>query len=302
MAGEEDAEATRERTSDADDSAEDAEATRDRSSDPESSAEQGTESDADAPDGAAEGTSDAAEAASENEDGGVTAEAKEEIDQAAEAFVEMEERIGHPGDRAVRARAIDVEKVSAAQVPDDFPYEITTDDALALTLVLVDSNERTVTTYFNWPEEAADRRLAHLLELTGVSVDRFADLHGKTILLEVQDAHYVPMLPEAGPRGDDRAIYGVLAGIAPSLLITLLMFVGFNQIPASIALFLFLLWLVSTFVVLPVSTYLDAWHLRTRTDWDGGPLFWAFLSMIPFVNVLAVPAYLISRESSHPIA
>lgn len=314
MAGEEDAEATKERTSDDERSAEDGDATQERVDSGDSSGDTATESETNVPVEDAEGAadaqqqaderaaedSDADETVSESEAGDVTADAKEELDQAAEAFVEMEERLGHPGDSAIRARAIDVEKVSAAEVPDDFPYEITTDDALALTLVLVDSNERTVTTYFNWPEKAADRRLATLLELTDVSVDRFADLHGKEILLEVEDAHYVPMLPAAGPRGDDRAIYGILAGIAPSLLIALFSFVGYGAVLAS--LWFVVLWLICTFVVLPVSIYLDAWHLRTRTDWDGGPLFWAFLSMIPFLNVLVVPAYLISRENSHPLA
>lgn len=314
MAGEEDAEATKERTIDDEGSAEDVDATEERTESGDRSDDTPSESEASASvedsqatedadqqaDDQSAAESDADETASESEGGGVASQAKAELDEAAEAFVEMEENIGHPGDRAIRAHAIDVEKVSAAEVPDDFPYEITTDDALALTLELVESRNRTVTTYFNWPDEAADRRLATLLELTDVSVDRFADLHGKEILLEVQDAHYVPMLPAAGPRGDDRAIYGILAGIAPSLLIALFSFVGYGAVLASMT--FVLLWLICTFVVLPVSIYLDAWHLRTRTDWDGGPLFWAFLSMIPFLNVLVVPAYLISRENSHPLA
>jgi hypothetical protein len=47
--------------------------------------------------------------------------------------------------------------------------------------------------------------------------------------------------------------------------------------------------------------YYDAWDLRTTTNWEGGPLFWATLAMIPGLNILGVVAYLILRQNAEPI-
>ena len=223
-----------------------------------------------------------------------------ELDEAAESFVELEQEIGHLTAETARGHAIDVGRVSSSEVPADFPYDIDTVEALALRLRLTDSGEKTITTYFEWPGEGGpDERLEQLLEITDISPDRFADLHGSNILLTVENGHYVPHLPAEGIRGDPRAFYGILAGIAPSVTIALFSFFGLGSIVTASG--FFLLWVLCTFILLPISIYVDAWHLRTTTDWDGGPLFWAFFSVIPAINVIAVPAYLIIRESAEPI-
>jgi len=56
-----------------------------------------------------------------------------------------------------------------------------------------------------------------------------------------------------------------------------------------------LLFLLVTLVVLPLFTYRDAWYLRTHSDWEGGPAFWATLAMIPGVNLLSTALYLLAR-------
>lgn len=225
---------------------------------------------------------------------------KERFDHAAESFVEVEQVLGHLGEgMTTRGQAIDVARIPASEVPDDFPYQIGTDDALALALELVDGEGQTVRTYFEWPESGTDDRLARLLDLCDVSVNKFADLHGANILLRVESGHYVPALPDEKPRGDPRAFYGILAGIAPSITIALFSFFGLGDLVFT-SLF-FLLWVVCTFIVLPIAIYVDSWHLRTTTDWDGGPLFWAFFALIPALNVIVVPAYLIMRESAQPV-
>lgn len=225
---------------------------------------------------------------------------KAQLDRAAESFVEVEQVLGHLGEgMTTRGQAIDVARVPASEVPEEFPYEIGTDDVLALTLELVDGEGQTVRTYFEWPESGTDDRLARLLDLCEISVDRFADLHGTDILLRVEGGYYVPALPEEKPRGDPRAIYGILAGIAPSITIALFSFFGLGSVVASGS--FFLLWVVCTFILLPIAIYVDAWNLRTTTDWDGGPLFWAFFALIPALNVLVVPAYLIMRENAQPV-
>ncbi len=61
-------------------------------------------------------------------------------------------------------------------------------------------------------------------------------------------------------------------------------------------------WLLVSIVCLPIATYLDAWHLRTHTDWGQGPAFWAMLSMLPGVNILTLLAYLWSRRRATLLA
>lgn len=242
---------------------------------------------------------------SQHQDGGEHIADASETDQtraveaAATSFVELEEELGHLGEgMEARGQAIDVERIPVEEVPDEYPADIETADALALVLELVDADEQTVTVYFEWPERGTDDRLAKLLALRDVPIDRFADLHGETILLTVTDGHYVPALPEEDPRGSAYGIYGVYAGLGINLLVTASAILGLGTIVASGG--FVLLWLVLNLVVLPLGTYLDAWDLRTKTDWDGGPLFWGTLAAVPGLNILVGAAYLIQRESAQP--
>ena len=247
---------------------------------------------------------DASEPTDDETDKGIEESAgsgeKDAIDMAAESFLEVEQAIDSMVEGTqVRGQAIDVERIPAHEVPDGFPYEIGTADALALTLELDETEGRTATTYFEWPDEGTGTRLGRLLALRDVSIDRFADLHGEDILLEVEDGHFVPVLPDEEPRGDDRAYYGVVAGFAVLLFPFIAsLFGAFGLVEFSV----FLLLLLVHLVVLPVSTYLDAWHVRTTTNWEGGPLFWSFFSMLPGINVMTVAAYLVLRANAEPIS
>lgn len=226
---------------------------------------------------------------------------RDHVDSAATSFLEVEQELDTMVEgMQVRGQAIDVERIPAHEVPQGFPYDVGTDDALALTLELEETAGKTVTTYFEWPAEGTDDRLGTLLQLRDVPLDRFADLHGEEVLLEVEAGHFVPVLPEGEPRGDERAYWGILAGLFPSVLIAVAgVFGALGGFVASPT-FLFL-WLFATLVVLPVSIYLDAWHLRTTTNWRGGPLFWAFFGMIPALNVVTTAAYLVIRQNAEPI-
>lgn len=232
--------------------------------------------------------------------GGAISEESEELDAAADSFLEVEQEIDTMAEgMQLRGQAIDVAQIPAHEVPDGFPYKIGTSDALALTLEIDQTEGKTVTTYFEWPGQGGDERLAKLMELHGVPMDRFAELHGEDLLLAVRDGHFVPVLPRDGVRGDDRAYFGVVGGFA-FLLFPLVawMFGVTGMIGSSLFFFLFIL---VHLVVLPVSIYLDAWDLRTTTNWTGGPLFWAFFAMIPGLNVMIVAAYLILRGNAEPI-
>lgn len=256
------------------------------------------------PDVSSGGESDAQSTGIESDTGKAAADVaeteREELDHAAESFVEVEQELQGIGDgMRGRGEAVGVERVPTSEVPDEYPAEIDTEEALALRLSMVEAESQTVVIYFEWPDQGTDARLARLLGLRDIPADRFADIHGETLLLTIEDGYYVPVLPEEEPRGDDRGIYGILAGLLPSVLIFVAGLFGGSSLIFSLP--FLLLWLVATFLILPVSVYLDAWDLRTSTDWDGGPLFWAFFAMVPALNVVAVPAYLIIRENAEPI-
>lgn len=253
--------------------------------------------------GDGQATADDSESSTGDSVGSVEESQDEEraVDQGATSFVEVEQELGHlaEGQRA-RAQAIDVEQVPVSEVPEDYPVQIGTADALELTLELAGGEGKTVQTYFEWPDQGPSDRLATLLTLSDVAVDRFGDLHGKTILITVEDGYYLPVIPAEGLRGDSRAIYALAAGMVPPALVAVAGIFGVGA--GVITSFSFVIsWLLATLLVVPIALYADAWYLRTRTDWDGGPLFWATLSAIPMIEIVLVPLYLFARSNAEAL-
>lgn len=235
-------------------------------------------------------------ASAESQRDGTHSDTERSVDTAAEAFlsVESELRAGE-GDR-VRGQAVDVARVPAETVPDDYPITIETPKALALTLAIDDTD---VATYFEFDEAMADGRLARLLAVHDIPTGRFGDLHGEWVLLTIEDGYFLPVLPAEFPRGDSRAFYGILAGLAVNLFVAGVVLAGpgiLLSLPVVVG------WLLVSVVGLPVATYLDAWYLRTRTDWGQGPAFWALLSMLPGLNIVTVLAYLWTRRRASPLS
>lgn len=217
---------------------------------------------------------------------GPTADAED----AADSFLKLESRLGQGAiSGRVRGRAVDVERVPASAVPGDYPVEIRTEEALALS---VEVDGERVPVYFAFDDDMAEGRLGRLLELRGVSPERFADLYGESVLLAVEGGHHVPVVPEKTPRGSPLGVYGVGGGLATNLLAFALLVVGLGGVVSVPVVFA---WLAVNILGVPVATYLDAWHLRTHTDWSGGPLFWSALGAIPGVNVLSSATYLRQR-------
>jgi hypothetical protein len=207
------------------------------------------------------------------------------------------ETTGLPEGLRLYGEVVGVERVPAGEVPETFPVAIWTDEALALRLDFSRYDHRE-STYFSLPETDDDDRLATLLDVHGTTDP--SDLSGQRVLVDVEDGHPMPVTRDGERRGDRRAFYGVLAGIGPSFIFTLLSFFGLAD--AVLSLVPFLLYLFCTFVLLPPSLYVDAWYLRTTTDWEGRPLRWALLAVVPVVNIAIVPYYLITRENSRPLA
>ena len=192
-----------------------------------------------------------------------------------------------------------VDSVPASDVPAAYPVAIETADVLAIELTVEGTDEPVFVCYFEPSDRGPDDRLGRLLSVAGVK--KPTELTDRVLLLEIADGHYLPVVPERSPRGNPNAVYGVFAGLIPSVVIGLVgifapgaVFIGTTPFIVG--------WLVATFLVLPVSLYIDARNLATTTSWDGAPRKWAVMAALPGMNILAVPLYLIARENADPLA
>ena len=192
-----------------------------------------------------------------------------------------------------------IDVVPTSDVPAAYPVAIETAEAVAIEVTVEGTDEPVFVCYFEPSDRGPDDRLARILSVAGV--EEVTELTGQGLLLEIADGHYLPVVPEQSPRGNAKAVYGVFAGLIPSVVIGL---VGiFAPGAAFIGTTPFIVgWLVATFLLLPVSLYIDALNLATTTNWDGNPRKWAVMAAAPGLNILAVPLYLIARENADPLA
>lgn len=217
---------------------------------------------------------------------------------AAERFLALESELSEHTSAAIpegtvrSGTLVDAGLVPAGEVPESYPVEVGGDRALALTVEL--DVDRTVPVYLDWPadgEPDTDTALGRLLVALEVPPERLARLYGHEVLVEAVDGRYRLYVPETSPRGSGRDRYGVVA----SALAAAGSLAGWALAGGSLLLVVFLL--VST-VLLPLFTYRDGWYLRTHSDWDGGPVYWATLAVFPGVNLLSTLLYLRSRREA----
>ncbi|WP_226023456.1 hypothetical protein [Halomicrobium salinisoli] len=238
------------------------------------------------------------DARSERDTGAAPSEPSDGIDRTAEdrdadgaaaSFVDVEREMqSPPGEERTWGRAVDVDRVPIAAVPDNYPELIRSETALALTVAVEGDDDRTAVLYFEWPGDGSAERLERLLSLLGIEPEQFADLHGKAIGLRRTHRHVTAAVPDEDLRGRRLGVGGILASVAVT--------VGVYGIePLSPPGFLVPLVFLGLFV-LPLATYLDAWYLRTRTDWDSTPAGWAVLMLLPGLNLVAALGYLWTRS------
>ncbi len=208
--------------------------------------------------------------------------------------------LGEFGDGRARGEIQTVAIVPKNSVPSTFPQDIGTLEALKLNLTLSETDDDTLTTYLPWPATGPTEEFRKLATLAGVDPEQPETLVGARILLVREKDQYIPMLPERHSRGTEVAVYGAWAGLTPSISIALLSFFGLGTLVESF--FFFVLWGVGTFLVLPVSVYLDAWQLRGRTSFTGNPIFWAVICAFPPFYVVTAPYYLLFvRQNALPL-
>ena len=258
----------------------------DRTDEEELTVDAGDQTDSD---DTAEGSSDA--------ERGIDERPRRTEDRTAERFLELESALAAGSDATLpdgtvrQGRLVDAELVPAADVPEAYPLAPGEGRALAVTLEL--AGGRTVPAYLDWPEDGdptAESTLGRLLAGLHVAPEQLAELYGRRVLVEVVDGQYSLYLPAESPRGTGRDVYGVVAGAVASVatLLGLALGVGSGL--------LLVTFLVLTVVVLSLFTYRDAWYLRTHSDWEGGPVFWATLALLPGLNLVSTALYLLARD------
>ncbi|MBX0288189.1 hypothetical protein [Haloarcula salinisoli] len=215
-----------------------------------------------------------------------------DADDAAASFLELDADLDtgqDPETGADSGHVADAERVPRERCPDGYPLGARTDEVLALT-VDIGLDERVV--YLAWPDEATDAPLVWYLDATGIEL---RELYGREVQLAEREGHTTLATPAEAPRGSGRWYGGVLGGAALSAgLLATLPAAGPTLGPP-----LGLLWGALTLVGLPYAVYRDAWYVRTHSDWDGGPLFWATLSALPLLNLVSVASYLYSRSKAN---
>lgn len=242
-----------------------------------------------------------ADDSSEGERTITTTESAADPETAADSFLELEghlEADEEPPPRRTTGLVVDAETVPADRVPSSYPLDVATDEVLALTLEL--DGRRETTTYLEWPADGTvdpDSRLGHLLAATGVAPDAFADLYGREVLLERVGGQYTVYVPPERPQGTGDWALGVAGGLAFNVAVLGLAALAAAGVPLALPWTLLTsLFLLVNVVLLPVATYRDATYLRSHSDWEQGPPFWAALSMVPGLNVAVSALYLRSRK------
>lgn len=221
--------------------------------------------------------------------------ATDRIDAAAEAFLAVENRLGS-GEGTWRA--VGVEMVPAETVPADYPRAVSTDEALEL-IVEPPGGGSEESLYVEFPEDGVvspGSDLGRLLARLSIPADRFGDLLAEPIPVARSEGALVLDVSDPTHRGSDRAIVGLLGGFAVLVAAAATALAGVGSQLAS-PLVLVVLALVN-FVVLPLSTYLDGWHLRSTTRWRHAPGMWALLAILPGINLVTTALYLLSRRAT----
>jgi hypothetical protein len=194
-----------------------------------------------------------------------------------------------------------IERVSASEVPTEYPVAIETAQAIAVRLTVRGTETPVFVCYFEPTDRGPDDRLARLLTVAGAPDDDAEGLLDNELLLTISEGYYVPVVPDGEPRGSETAVLGIFAGLAPSAVIGL---VGiFSPGAEFITTTPFVAgWFVATFLLLPLSLYLDSLSLQTTTNWTGRPRKWAIMAALPGLNIIIVPLYLIARENADRVA
>lgn len=192
-------------------------------------------------------------------------------------------------------------RLPAADVPDDYPVDVGTGQALRLD---VEAGGETVPTYLPWPDAAdGSSRLERLLQALGYDAAQFANVYGDRVALTPRDGWHVVDVegtrrlvrrPEHDPRGSrTRAYYGVAAALGLGVLAWVLVSLSAES-AASAALALF----AASYLGLPAAIYRDAGAADDQGVWSPRTPVWLAGSLVPAVRTGLGLVYLLRRRST----
>lgn len=238
----------------------------------------------------------------ENADESTIEEIREDVSDengSTERFVDIEDDVRQaessvlPDGEVVTATIVDAERISSDDIPEEYPGEVDTDRCLKLSTNLQDN--KTSDVYLNWSNEDSPdsgSQIGKILQLHELEETEIAELQGKEILLEVDNGRYKPNIPSQ-VKGTS-SVNSLLA----SLGLTYGVIVAGTSLPFISLSISILLFTVGTLVAVPYYTYQDSWHRRSRSDWNGGPLFWTTMSFLPIINIISTLVYTTNRRKS----
>lgn len=218
---------------------------------------------------------------------------------AVDEFLELEQELS-TGTKSAKTyeqgNIAKAAKVPATEVPDNYPVQIRTRQALHLDVETPDGE--TVATYLEWPSEDEDSdHVERLLDALGRSHDEFANVYGDRVALDAEDGwHGIDLERTAALRsarlasGDEsldttrKLLAGAIAVAVAGISLT-------NPLPDLGAPLMLLSW-----VAIPALLYYDGKRVEESTHWSPERLRWAAGGLIPLFNVSVGIAYLLERH------
>lgn len=220
------------------------------------------------------------------------------MEERAENFVNIEEDIRESTSTLLsngvirEAKITNVSKVPREQVPDKYPINIKTEHSLMFK-VKMDSRKSKI--YLNWVDDEVpitNSIIGRILSKNELNEGEIADINGKSILLEVKNGYYIPYMKDK-ESSDQKFIPQIVVTI---ILSYCLLFFGLSSSFLPV-IFGILAYLIFNTLILPYYKYKDASNFRSNSEWNGGPLFWSFLSLFPIINIISTIFYIRQRVS-----
>jgi hypothetical protein len=226
-----------------------------------------------------------------------------EQDEIAERFMRLEENIRNSSDTIrsngdiVKGTIKDVIRISSEEVPEEYPIDIQTDEALVFKIQI--ESDKTIPIYTNWFEgknSLSDNSLSNLLKLHNIKETQISKLYGKNVFVVVRDGHFVLKVPKKPQKGYSRA-YGIIASL---VIAYISLYIGIQTSVLSISLGIIIFTFIN-FIILPYLIYQDTWKIKNISSWSGGPLFWSTISILPIINIFSTIIYLNQRRKEEKI-
>ncbi len=215
-----------------------------------------------------------------------------EFDRTTSEFLDVESDVEEFSGSAwvgagdTTAVVVGVQRVDSDAVPDGYPLDVETDEALQLTVEPSPGSEAVV--FVEWPESlTTDAQLTRLLRGLGLDPHSFADLQRREIPLLRDDGFLYPYVPPEVADVSSKWYLGVAASI--------LLWVVLSVWPDNLYQGAFGYVSLTSWILFPLTMYFDTRWVRSYLTWNPVTVLWLIGSVIPILNILVGAGYLFKR-------